>query len=150
MRVIAAACCAAFCCAVLPVAPAAADDADSVVPLEPAPVGGDVLGKFCISVPVNTLAQAFAAFFGMAGSGGGAVAGAPAGVQSAASSGAQAGTPSGALPASALVPAQVPAAVPVNLSPAGTQSLAGVPLMAQLLMSAGLPKDLTILEAVPC
>ncbi|WP_326633114.1 hypothetical protein OIE67_47845 [Nonomuraea fuscirosea] len=150
MRVIAAACCAAFCCAVLPGAPAAADDPDSVVPLEPAPVGGDVLGKFCISVPVNTLAQAFAAFFGMAGSGGGAVAGAPAGVQSAASSGAQAGTPSGALPASALVPAQVPAAVPVTLSPAGTQSLAGVPLMAQLLMSAGLPKDLTILEAVPC
>ncbi|MEV5888120.1 hypothetical protein [Nonomuraea fuscirosea] len=138
MRVFTAACCAAFCCAFLPVAPAAADAADaedSVVPLEPAPVGGDVLGKFCISVPVNTLAQAFAAFFGMAGTGGGAVAGAPAGVQPAAPSTAA---------------AAVPVPVPVNGSPAGTQSLAGVPLMAQLLMGAGLPKDLTILEAVPC
>ncbi|MEU8394039.1 hypothetical protein AB0C28_02530 [Nonomuraea sp. NPDC048892] len=127
MRAYTAACCVALCAALLPAVPAVADSEDSLVPVEPVPVGGDVLGKFCISVPVNTLAQTFAAFFGLAGTGGGTVTAAQAGVQSA-----------------------VPAPAPVNASLAGTQSLAGVPLMERLLLDTGLPRDLTILEAVPC
>lgn len=133
MRAYTAACCVALCAAFLPTVPAVADSEDSSVPVEPVPVGGDVLGKFCISVPVNTLAQTFAAFFGLAGTGGGTVTAAQSGVQSA-------------------VPAPAPVAVPapVNASLAGTQSLAGVPLMERLLLGTGLPRDLTILEAVPC
>ncbi|GAA1650799.1 hypothetical protein GCM10009733_054800 [Nonomuraea maheshkhaliensis] len=151
MRAYTVACCVALCAAFLPAVPAVADSEDSAVPVEPVPVGGDVLGKFCISVPVSTLAKTFAAFFGLAGTGGGTVIAAQSGVQPAAQVPAAVSAPVPApVPAPVVAPVVAPAPVPVNASPAGTQSLAGVPLMERLVMGAGLPRDLTILEAVPC